>query len=83
MRGPKPSKKYNASHTPELLTNKKTFHHLLTEGIPVSKRENVDDRGDRVCLIDFKNPHNPITTPQNRQWQYCKTLPTTYLYPIA
>lgn len=44
--------------SPELLTNNETFHRLLTEGIPVSKRVDGDDRGDRVWLIDFKNPHN-------------------------
>jgi type I restriction enzyme R subunit len=43
---------------PELLSNNETFHRLLTEGIPVSKRVDGDDRGDRVWLIDFKNPHN-------------------------
>ena len=44
--------------SPELLTNNETFHRLLTEGLPVSKRVDGDDRGDRVWLIDFKNPHN-------------------------
>ncbi len=44
--------------SPELLTNNETFHRLLTEGIPVSKRVDGDDRGDRVWLIDFKNPQN-------------------------
>jgi type I restriction enzyme R subunit len=44
--------------SPELLTNNETFHRLLTEGIPVSKRVDGDDRGDRVWLIDFKNPYN-------------------------
>ena len=44
--------------SPELLTNNETFHRLLTEGIPVSKRVDGDERGDRVWLIDFKNPHN-------------------------
>src|SRR5690606_26125619 len=44
--------------SPELLTNNETFHRLLTEGIPVSKRVDGDDRGDRVWLVDFKNPHN-------------------------
>jgi type I restriction enzyme R subunit len=44
--------------SPELLTNNETFHRLLTEGIPVSKRIDGDDRGDRVWLIDFKNPQN-------------------------
>lgn len=44
--------------SPELLTNNESFHRLLTEGIPVSKRIDGDDRGDRVWLIDFKNPQN-------------------------
>jgi len=44
--------------SPELLANNETFHRLLTEGIPVSKRVDGDDRGDRVWLIDFKNPQN-------------------------
>lgn len=44
--------------SPELLANSETFHRLLTEGIPVNKRIDGDDRGDRVWLIDFKNPYN-------------------------
>lgn len=44
--------------SPELLTNNETFHRYLTEGIPVSKRVNGDDRGDRVWLIDFADPLN-------------------------
>ncbi len=44
--------------SPELLSNNETFHRLLTEGVPVSKRVEGDDRGDRVWLIDFKNPFN-------------------------
>jgi type I restriction enzyme R subunit len=44
--------------SPELLANNENFHRLLTEGIPVSKRIDGDDRGDRVWLIDFKNPLN-------------------------
>lgn len=44
--------------SPELLTNNEIFHRLLTEGIPVSKRIDGDDRGDRVWLIDFTNPAN-------------------------
>ena len=45
-------------HSPELLTNNETFHRFLTEGIPVSKRVDGDDRGDLVWLVDFKNPYN-------------------------
>jgi len=44
--------------SPELLANNESFHRLLTEGIPVSKRVDGHDRGDRVWLIDFKNPNN-------------------------
>lgn len=44
--------------SPELLANNETFHRLLTEGIPVTKRVQGDDRGDRVWLIDFKNQQN-------------------------
>jgi type I restriction enzyme R subunit len=44
--------------SPELIANNEVFHRLLTEGLPVSKRVDGYDRGDRVWLIDFKNPHN-------------------------
>ncbi len=45
-------------HSPELLANNETFHRLLTEGIPVSHQVDGYDRGDRVWLIDFKDPEN-------------------------
>jgi type I restriction enzyme R subunit len=46
-----------ASH--DLTTNNELFHRYLTEGIPVSKRvEGGDERGDRLWLIDFKQPGN-------------------------
>ena len=45
--------------SPDVLSNNETFHRLLTEGIPVTKRVNGQERGDRVFLIDFENPlHN-------------------------
>ena len=57
----------------ELLTNNETFHRYLTEGIPVTKRVDGVDRGDRVWLIDFKQPHkneflvvNQFTVTENR-----------------
>ena len=34
--------------SPELIANNETFHRLLTEGIPVTKRVDGDDRGDSV-----------------------------------
>ena len=40
------------------MANNEAFHRLLTEGIPVSKRVDGDDRGDRVWLVDLKNPYN-------------------------
>ncbi len=45
-------------HSPELLTNNESFHRFLTEGIPITKRVNGEDRGDRVWLIDFDTPEN-------------------------
>lgn len=44
--------------SPELLVNNETFHRLLTEGIPVTKQVDGQERGDRVWLIDFKRPEN-------------------------
>jgi len=44
--------------SPELIANNETFHGLLTEGIPVTLQKDGDERGDRVWLIDFDNPHN-------------------------
>jgi type I restriction enzyme R subunit len=44
--------------SPDLITNNETFHRHLTEGIPISKRVDGDDRGDRVWLIDFNHPEN-------------------------
>src|SRR5690554_4887963 len=45
--------------SPDVLSNNEAFHRLLTEGIPVTKRVDGQERGDRVYLIDFENPlHN-------------------------
>ncbi|UPK70962.1 type I restriction endonuclease subunit R [Chitinophaga filiformis] len=44
--------------SPELIANNEAFHRLLTEGIPVTKWVDGEDRGDRVWLIDFNNPYN-------------------------
>ena len=45
--------------SPDLLANNEAFHRLLTEGIPVTKRVDGQERGDRVFLVDFDNPsHN-------------------------
>src|SRR5690554_4291003 len=42
--------------SPDVLSNNETFHRLLTEGIPVTKRVDGQERGDKVYLIDFENP---------------------------
>ncbi|MEN9303961.1 MAG: hypothetical protein RL264_2390 [Bacteroidota bacterium] len=44
--------------SPDLLANNEAFHRLLTEGVPVSVRIEEEDRGDRVYLVDFKQPDN-------------------------
>ncbi|WP_028786960.1 type I restriction endonuclease subunit R [Terrimonas ferruginea] len=44
--------------SPELIANNETFHRLLTEGISVTIQKDGEERGDRVWLIDFDNPHN-------------------------
>jgi type I restriction enzyme R subunit len=51
-------KKVNRINSPELISNNEAFHRLLTEGITVSYQKGGNDRGDRVHLIDFKNPEN-------------------------
>ena len=44
--------------SPELLANNEAFNRLLTEGVNVSYRKDVNTRGDLVWLIDFSNPDN-------------------------
>ena len=44
--------------SPELIVNNETFHRYLTEGIPVTKTVKGSERGERVWLVDFHNPHN-------------------------
>jgi len=43
--------------SPELIANNETFHRFLTEGVPVTKRGDVEDRGDWVWQNDFKDLH--------------------------
>ncbi len=45
-------------HTPDLLQTNENFHSLLTEGIKVEYQNEGETRGDRVFLIDYKNPLN-------------------------
>ena len=45
-------------NSPELIANNETFHRMLTEGISVTYQQDGQSRGDRVWLVDFKNPEN-------------------------
>ncbi|MDE2594091.1 MAG: type I restriction endonuclease subunit R [Burkholderiales bacterium] len=42
--------------SPELLAANESFHRWLTEGVPVSRQKDGDERGERVWLIDFDQP---------------------------
>lgn len=45
--------------SPDLVVNNRTFHRLLTDGVPVQvKRDDGNVRGDIVRLIDFEEPSN-------------------------
>ena len=39
-----------------LIENNEAFHQMLTDGISVEYQKNGDTVGDKVWLIDFKNP---------------------------
>lgn len=41
----------------DLISNNENFHRLLTEGVPVTKRVDGEERGGKVWLIDFENPY--------------------------
>ena len=49
-------KKVVRLHSPEIMVNNQKFHQYLTDGVPVEFRKDGQQRGDRVQLIDFKNP---------------------------
>jgi hypothetical protein len=42
--------------SPELFAANESFHRWLTEGVPVSRQKDGDERGERVWLIDFDQP---------------------------
>jgi len=41
-----------------LIENNEAFHQMLTDGISVEYQKNGDTVGDKVWLVDFKNPSN-------------------------
>ncbi|KUK77363.1 MAG: type I restriction-modification system restriction subunit [candidate division WS6 bacterium 34_10] len=44
--------------SPDQTHNNETFHNYLTDGIELEYLENGNMRGQRIKLIDFKNPEN-------------------------
>jgi type I restriction enzyme R subunit len=44
--------------SPEVLANNETFHKYLTDGVPVTFRQNGNERSDYVWLLDFDNTVN-------------------------
>lgn len=42
----------------DMLANNEEFHHLLTEGVPVTIHQAGVERGERVWLLDFDDPGN-------------------------
>ncbi len=45
-------------HSPQLMTANQTFHRMLTEGVSVMVRQDGNERGELVKLIDFDAPEN-------------------------
>lgn len=45
-------------HSPDSLASNEAFHRLLTEGVPVSRQKDGQERGERVWLLDFARPGN-------------------------
>jgi len=45
-------------YSPQLVTANEDFHRMLTEGVPVTINKNGQERGERVWLVDFRNPEN-------------------------
>jgi type I restriction enzyme, R subunit len=42
--------------SPDIISNNKTFHRMLTEGVNVTYQKEDSARGDLVWLIDFNHP---------------------------
>ncbi|MBQ8703283.1 MAG: type I restriction endonuclease subunit R [Bacteroidales bacterium] len=42
----------------DLLADNEAFHELLTQGVTVSVYEQGEERGKKVWLVDFDDPHN-------------------------
>ncbi len=44
--------------SPQLINANESFHKMLTEGVPVTVFKAGQERGERVWLVDFRNPEN-------------------------
>jgi type I restriction enzyme R subunit len=51
-------KKMLRTESPNLLINNENFHRYLTGGVDVEIRTNGGIRGEKVYIVDFKNPEN-------------------------
>jgi type I restriction enzyme R subunit len=51
-------KKVLRTESPNLLINNENFHRYLTDGIDVEMRTDSGIRGEKVYIVDFKNPGN-------------------------
>lgn len=47
-------------YSPQLIDANETFHRLLAEGVPVTVMKDGQERGERVWLVDFRNPENNL-----------------------
>ncbi len=45
-------------YSPQLINGNEALHAMLVEGVPVTIRKDGQERGERVWLVDFSNPHN-------------------------
>ncbi len=44
--------------SPQLVDANETFHRMLTEGVSVIVNRDGQERGEKVWLVDFRNPEN-------------------------
>ncbi|HAH32188.1 MAG TPA: hypothetical protein DCL44_07735 [Elusimicrobia bacterium] len=43
-------------YSPQFIAANKAFHKMLAEGVPVTVRKDGQDRGKRICPVDFQQP---------------------------
>jgi len=45
-------------HSPDLMASNEEFHRMLTDGVNITYRDDGEDRGDYVWLVDLENIEN-------------------------